>query len=283
MLAKLPSFTISCKYCRSTNVVRYGSYHGIQRWWCKDCQRKFADNDALPGMRVGVGPLASALRMFYEGTSLTGIKRHLNKKYRIYPSDSTIYEWITRFTALAVGATEKCPIKAGDTWLICDKALRLNGKETRFYDVVDIRSGFLLASQYTPPGFEAAGNILERAIQRGGKTPDTIVTYKTRNELGGQAATSKSKVKHAQPDSLWSRPYAAVVNTFQGSLTGREKIMRAAKKEESARLFYKGWLIYYNFFRKHRALGNRTPAERAGILVAPASWMERLRKYPGKG
>ena len=36
-----------CKYCGGYNIVKFGHFKGIQRWWCKDCKRKFVDNDAL--------------------------------------------------------------------------------------------------------------------------------------------------------------------------------------------------------------------------------------------
>ena len=36
-----------CKYCQSPNVIRFGTYKGIQRYYCKDCKRKFV-LDTLP-------------------------------------------------------------------------------------------------------------------------------------------------------------------------------------------------------------------------------------------
>ena len=41
---------VRCKYCDSNNVIRYGHFKDSQGWWCKVCHRKFADDDALPGM-----------------------------------------------------------------------------------------------------------------------------------------------------------------------------------------------------------------------------------------
>ena len=32
---------IACKNCGSEGVVKYGTYNGVQRYWCKVCQRKF--------------------------------------------------------------------------------------------------------------------------------------------------------------------------------------------------------------------------------------------------
>lgn len=101
-----------CKYCGSRRIVRYGHHRGIQYWWCKDCKRKFVHNDALPRMKTPVIQVASALSMFYEGMSLHGIRRNLEQTYRNYPSNSTIYEWVVRFTKLAVKlAKEYKPIE----------------------------------------------------------------------------------------------------------------------------------------------------------------------------
>jgi transposase-like protein len=54
-----------CKNCGSKNIVRFGHYRGVQRWWCKDCKRKFIHNDALPKMKTPVIQVASALSSFY--------------------------------------------------------------------------------------------------------------------------------------------------------------------------------------------------------------------------
>jgi len=43
---------MNCKYCGSPNVVKFGTFNGIQRYWCKDCKRKFADNKALLKMKT---------------------------------------------------------------------------------------------------------------------------------------------------------------------------------------------------------------------------------------
>ncbi len=57
IVAEIPE---TCKYCDSKQIVRFGHYHGIQRWWCKDCKPKFVNNDALPGMKTPAIQVASA-------------------------------------------------------------------------------------------------------------------------------------------------------------------------------------------------------------------------------
>ena len=52
---------MNCKYCGAEGVVKYGSYKGVQRYFCKVCQRKFKGDDALFHMKVSPEYISSAL------------------------------------------------------------------------------------------------------------------------------------------------------------------------------------------------------------------------------
>lgn len=67
--------TVTCKFCGGGAIVKYGSYKGVQRYWCKVCQRKFANNKALPGRRIPPEQVGVAISMFYEGLSYADIGR----------------------------------------------------------------------------------------------------------------------------------------------------------------------------------------------------------------
>ena len=43
--------SIICKYCGAANVIKFGTFNGIQRYWCKDCRRKFVAG-TLPKMKT---------------------------------------------------------------------------------------------------------------------------------------------------------------------------------------------------------------------------------------
>jgi hypothetical protein len=49
------------------------------------------------------------------------------------------------------------------------------------------------------------------------------------------------------------------------------------KKLETARALLDGWLVYYNFFRLHEALGDKTPAEAAGIKFPFKNWLDVVK------
>jgi len=98
-----------CKYCGSKAIVRYGqSPQGTQTWWCKVCERKFVDNDALPRMRTPTDQVGLALLSFYDGASLSDIRRQLEQQYGNDPSDPTVYGWITRFSQVAMFTHRIC-------------------------------------------------------------------------------------------------------------------------------------------------------------------------------
>lgn len=54
--------------------------------------------------------------------------------------------------------------------------------------------------------------------------------------------------------------------------------MRGLKKPETSLLFLDGWLVHYNFFRPHEALGGKTPAEKAGITFPLENWLDVIKQ-----
>jgi transposase-like protein len=129
------------------NVIKYGHFRGIQRFFCKDCKRKFADNDALPNMQTPIDQVGAAIGMYYEGQSPNTITRLLTQIYNSYPSDSTVYRWISRFTRQAISEAKAYKPNVGDTWVANETVLSLDyGSNVWFWDIIDTKTRFLLAS-----------------------------------------------------------------------------------------------------------------------------------------
>ena len=115
------TISIYCKYCGSKNVVRNGTKGNLQYYLCNDCQHTFAGNNALPGMCYPPDRIATALRLFYEGLSLDKIRRELDNLYHVYPSDSTVYEWVNRYTKVAIKEAKYTNLKVGGVWIANEK------------------------------------------------------------------------------------------------------------------------------------------------------------------
>jgi putative transposase len=55
------------------------------------------------------------------------------------------------------------------------------------------------------------------------------------------------------------------MESFNGTVRSREKVMRSLKREDS--LILDGYRIFHNHMRPHMGLGGKTPAEACGIKV----------------
>src|SRR3990170_1503454 len=138
---------IQCKFCSSDkHIVRYGTYKGIQRYFCRNCERKFSDTDSPEKMRYPSIQISSAITMFYEGMSESMIQRHLQQVYGTKPSTGTIYEWIVKYTKKAIDKMYGYVAKTCNTWIADETVLQIGGHNVWFWDIIDDKSRFLLAS-----------------------------------------------------------------------------------------------------------------------------------------
>ncbi len=266
-----------CKFCGSKRIVRYGHYQNVQRWWCKDCKRKFVHNDALPRMKTPIIQVASALSMFYEGLSLHGIRRNIEQTYRNYPSNSTIYDWVKKFTQVAVKTARVYKPLVGDTWVADETVLKIEGRNIWFWDIIDEKTRFLLATHISINRATRDAKILvERARDRAGKTPKVVVTDKLWAYLDGIELAFGAETKHILIKGLTGNKN--IIERFHGSLKARTKVMRGLKTRQSAKLITDGWLVHYNFFRGHEGLGGKTPAQKAGIKFPYRDWLDVVAK-----
>ena len=116
---------VTCRYCGSDNLIRYGHSKGLRCLQCKDCHRKFVDNKAPPGMKTPHEQIVCAVTMYWEGIGLTAARQHLQEVYSSYVSDSTIYEWVARFARGTIAASAKDIPKVGDVWMVLSTEARI--------------------------------------------------------------------------------------------------------------------------------------------------------------
>ena len=279
MQARVPYFDIVCKFCGSRNVIKYGHYRGIQRFFCKDCKRKFADNDALPNMQTPIDQIGAAIGMFYEGQSLNKVCRLLTQIYHSYPSDSTVYRWIVKFTKQAVNEARDYKLDVGDVWVADETVLDIDGKNVWFWDIIDAKTRFLVASRLSRSRtIKEAALFMNEAKRRAGKSPKTIITDKLAAYLDGIDLVFGGAAKHIRSKPFTIENNTNLIERFHGTLKDRTKVMRGLKDMKSARLMTAGWLLHYNYLRPHEALKGETPAEAAGVKYPYRNWQEIVAK-----
>jgi len=263
-----------CKYCNSTNVVKFGTFNGIQRWWCKDCKRKFVAGK-LPKMKTPTRQIADAMSMYYGGMPLDSIQRHLYQEYDRYYSESGIYNWIVRFSKEAVERAKSFKPIVGDTWIADGTVLKVGGRKIWFFDVIDEKTRYLLASRLaTSRTTKEAALVMNEARRKVGKSPKRIITDRLAAYIDGIELVFGADTKHIQSKPFTDVNSTNIIERFQGTLKDRTKIIRGFKNMRTAELLTDAWLVHYNFFKEHEALGNIPPAQKMGIPTPFKNWAE---------
>jgi putative transposase len=268
-----------CKYCGSKNLWLYGKYKGSQRFYCRDCKRKFAGNFALPKMRSPVTNVGDALQSYFSGMSLNEVKQNMEQQYNYSPSVSTIYRWLDRFIEQARYKVRDTKPNVGDVWIADETVIKINRKKYWLFDCIDAKTRFLLASHLSPNrGTREARTLMEKAAERANKAPKVVMTDKLAAYLDGieLAFGADAEHKHGSPFDVQTN--TNLIERFQGTLKDRTKVLRGLKRADTARKFIEGWLIHYNYFRPHISLKGKTPARKAGIILSANNWLDVVRE-----
>ena len=69
--------------------------------------------DTIPKMQYSTSKVADAINKYYDGMSLKEIRRNFIQQDNDYIADATPYNWVRRFTELAVKQTNKYRPKVG--------------------------------------------------------------------------------------------------------------------------------------------------------------------------
>jgi putative transposase len=67
------------------------------------------------------------------------------------------------------------------------------------------------------------------------------------------------------------------VERLHGTLKDRIKPMRGLKDEETVKTLLEGWVVNYNYVRKHQSLKGKTPAQACGIEMKN-DWHTLIKK-----
>jgi putative transposase len=268
---------IICKNCDSENVIKYGKYKDVQRYYCKACERKFKADDSPFHMKVAPNVISSALSMYYTGSSITDISNHVRQETGYTPSKSVVFGWIEKYTDEAKRQFIGYRPKVGDTWIADETMLDLDkGVKVWFWDIIDADTRFLLASRVSiSRTTRDAKALIQAAVKRAGKAPNLIITDKMKSYPDGIFTALGGATEHLQsgPFKIASESTSRV-ERFHETLKERTKVMKAFRDIETLIPFTEGFLIYYNFLKPHEALAGKTPAEQAKVRYTAKTWVD---------
>jgi len=278
-----------CKFCSSEHMVKRGyrnTQRGkIQRFYCKDCKRKFVVNEGFEKMKATPQTVTIALDLYFKGISMRSIVDHLKQFYNVEVSHVAVYKWIKKYVNLMKEYVDQLVPRVSGIWHSDEMALNVNGDFKWLWNVMDNESRFWLATQITEKrGIVDARNVLAQASSISKIRPMAVVTDGLRayqDAIPKEFYTMKApRTEHVRIPNIRNRSNNNMVERLHGTIRQRNKVMRGLDEESTAQTMMDGMRIYYNFIRPHMALDGKTPAEQASIDLGVSNnkWLSLVKR-----
>lgn len=269
-----------CKFCGSSQIIKYGKANNKQVYKCKACARKFVPNQGFEGMKYDPRVVTTTLDLYFKGVSLRKIADHLKQCYSLDIDHSTVYRWITKYTEIIEAYVATLEPELGDIWHTDEMKVKISGEWHWLWNVMDERTRFHLVSVITKTReIQDAKKAFKKSKKVGNKKPRIMVTdglasYK--KAFNAEFYDHHQSCKHVADVAL-RESLNNVLERMNGSIREREKVMRGIKVDDTPIIPMNQ--IYYNFIRPHMGLDGITPAEMAGVgIEGDNRWMGLIAK-----
>ena len=180
-----------------------------------------------------------------------------------------------RFSGDGVERAKDFKPMTGDTWIADETVLKVGGKKIWFFDVIDEKTRYLLASRLAESRtIKEAALVMNEARRKAGKSPKRIITDRLAAYIDGIELVFGADTKHIQSKPFVEIDSTNIIERFHGTLKDRTDVIRGFKNMTTAELLTDAWLVHYNFFKEHESLGNIPPAQKMGIPTPFKNWAE---------
>jgi putative transposase len=256
---------VDCKYCQSSNTVKYGFKGKTQYYKCKDCGRKFAGRITPEGMRFPSTIISESLALFQNGLSPYEISRHLIGNKGVFVHPTSIWRWVIRYSRNAVGKLNNIQMDSY-RWFIDETVEKIAGQDIWIWDVIDYKTGFIITTHASlTKNPRSTIEILSEAQSRTLRVPDQIISPKMKIYPNAIENVFGSDGTHIVIND--SSDDSSVVEKFRSVIKERRRIIKRLRKVENVRIILNGFIVYYNFFRPQQVLDLQTPGHKAGLTI----------------
>jgi putative transposase len=282
-----------CKFCGSERIVKRGyraTQRGkVQRFFCKDCHKKFIVDEGFEKMKATPETVTVALDLYFKGISMRAIVDHLKQFYSVEVSHVAIYKWIRKYVNLMKNYADQLVPKVSGIWHTDEMTVNIrnldNHENLRWaWNVIDNQSRYWLATQVTEKREVAdARKVLAQASNIASSRPAVVVTDGLRSyheAIKKEFFVQKApRTEHVRIPNIRDRSNNNMIERLHGTVRQRNKVMRGLDDEQTAQTMMDGLRVYYNFIRPHMALNGKTPAQQAKIDDgSKQNWLSLIKK-----
>lgn len=282
---------MQCKYCESENIVKNGTVKGVQVYKCKNCGHRFIEGSDFPKMRTQSRIISSSIDFYFEGLSIRKISIQIEKLYGVHVSNVSIWKWIMKYSALVSQYVETLSPQLLGIYHVDETAIKCRGVQKWFWEIIDEQTKFLVAGHLSGVrSTEECVALFEKSIRIAKKKPISIYCDGLPAYIDGYNKVFYTMRKDTRPELIRKVGIKNIhnqnpVERLHSTLKDRIRPTRGLKGEETVRTLLEGWVVHYNYVRKHQTL-KMTPAQASGLdikndwhgLVKDATRNEAMKK-----
>ena len=222
-------------------------------------------------MRNHPNKITCALDLFYRGVSTRKVQEHFKAFLPHNSSNVSIYNWVVKYSNMISNFTDKLKIKSGNEIQLDEMEYhrRINNNKKGvskdwFIDSIDVKTRYMVSSKY----FKSRGQdeLKEVMAKVKYKTKGHITTITTdgytayekviKQTWGYNNKLGKHNIFHNKNIASKGEGFNIYVERMHNSIRERTVTFRGFHGSiESAQAIMKGYEVFYNFIRKHQAIG----------------------------
>jgi transposase-like protein len=263
---------MQCKYCQSEKVVKNGSAKGEPIFKCKTCGHRFTVGSDFPRMRTQSRIISPSIDLYFEGLSVRKISTQIDKLFGAHVSQMAIWKWIMKYSALVSKYVETLSPQVLGIYHLDETAIKCRGVQKWFWQMCDESSKFIVSSHLSDSRTtDDVIKVFEKSVRNTKRKPVSIYCDGLPAYVDGYNKVFRTMKKEGRPELIRSVGIRSVhnqnaVERLHSTLKDRLKPTRGLKDEETVRTLLEGWVVHYNYVRKHQTI-KMTPAQASGLNI----------------
>jgi transposase-like protein len=243
-------------------------------------------------MRIQARIISSSIDLYFEGLSVRKIQTQIDKLFGVHVSQMAVWKWIMKYSKLVSKFVETLNPQLLGIYHVDETAIKCKGVQKWFWEIIDEQTKFLVAGHLSGSRTsEDAIKLFEKSVKVAKRKPVSIYCDGLPAYVDGYNKVFYTMQKDTRPELIRSVGIRNVhnqnaVERLHSTLKDRLKPTRGLKDEETVRTLLEGWVVHYNYVRKHQTLKGKTPAQASGInmkndwhfLVKEATKSEALKE-----
>ncbi len=260
---------VICPNCKSKKIIKRGKRKTqnrglIQRYGCQNCNKRFVIDAGFFKMKNAPNKVTLCLDLFYRGISTRKVQEHLQAFYPHNCSHKSIYKWIVKYSKMISTFTDNLKLKVGNEIQVDEMEYKVMKEKSWFIDAIDTKTRFMVSSEFTKTREQKElKKVIGKAKQKTEQqiticTTDGFTAYSQviKSVFGYSNKEHKYKITHNKVTQLKNEGFNHIVERLHSNIRARTKTFRSFHGSiETANAIMKGLETYYNFIRKHQAIG----------------------------